>query len=60
MTNKEEMAELVVIHKGALDILEANKYTQGYTKGFRKGILCALGIWMACFVIGYIIGMLVL
>ena len=57
MTNKEEAMQLITIHKGALDILEANKYTQGYTEGFRKGILCSLGIWMACFVIGYVIGL---
>lgn len=54
---REEAMQLITVHKGVLDILEANKYTQGYTEGFRKGILCAIGIWVICFVVGYVIGL---
>lgn len=60
MANKEEMAELVIVHKGVMETYGANQYAQGYNEGFKKGILCAVGIWGACFVIGYIIGMLIL
>ena len=56
-SRREEAMQLITVHKGALDILAANKYTQGYTEGFRKGILCALGIWVICFVVGYVIGL---
>ena len=56
-SRREEAMQLITVHKGALDILAANKYTQGYTEGFRKGFKLAVGIWATSLVIGYTIGM---
>lgn len=55
-----EILKIANEHQEALAAYGADRYAQGYKEGVRKGINFAIGVWAVSFVVGLIIGSLML